>query len=63
MFTLFQALQEHYHHSVSKVAHNIDKQLPKGETDLSSLLETTVGEVLEMVYFQFDNSIYVISVI
>ena len=44
-FSCFQTLQSHYYPDVSKISQYINDTVPKEETDLGELLETTEDDV------------------
>ena len=43
--TVFQTIQEHFHHSVSKEARALERELGPVEADISGLLETSIDDV------------------
>ena len=45
LFSCFQTLQSHYYPDVSKISQFINDTVPKEETDLGELLETTDDDV------------------
>ena len=45
VFSCLQTLQSHYYPDVSKISQFINDSVPKEETDLGELLETTDNDV------------------